>query len=340
MSRAAPAVDTVLTPRPPEILWHYTSLSVFTNILEAGEFWASSLFHMNDPSELDYAQQVFMAVLDDELWSSPADADPDAACPDASEREFRRQFMTEHGKRSVGDPKLSEYLELIRNSARSAGNLPMYAVSLSQSEDDLAQWRSYCPPAAGYALGFDAAMLLELCAVPQRILVRCEYDPAEQRSHLAHQVVAARDALKLYYGSLRRHPPPAGSLGHQEIIARQSTTLQRDFARIKHPAFHAESEWRLVETLPINGKASMAGDLGGTASHLRPDGFRRSQTMLIPFRRIRFPTGWKEEGFLRKVQVGPTIHPALAASSARIFLEEKGLGATVGESQIPYRPVF
>jgi hypothetical protein len=123
------------------ILYHYTTLDGARQILETRKLWASSIRHLNDSSELQYAIDLALKVF-----------------PIAAFSDFERRF----------------WLDDLRGGTS-------YVASFSVHRDQLSQWRGYGGSACGIALGFDAEYIKGTLSPLGYRLEPCIYDPEEQR---------------------------------------------------------------------------------------------------------------------------------------------------------------
>jgi hypothetical protein len=133
-----------LQPSPPRHLFHYTSAHGLLGIIESGKLWASPIQYMNDSSELNHANRIFMEVL-------------------------RELVKSNHpGAKQFDKVKTGPLRDKIDN----------YAFSLSEYPDQLSQWRAYTRNGDGYAIGFDTNHLIDNEYFEIRKIV---YDEDKQR---------------------------------------------------------------------------------------------------------------------------------------------------------------
>ena len=192
---------------------------------------------------------------------------------------------------------------------------------VSFSEDggnELSQWRAYAADGGGYSIGFDPQLLPppRLEGWPITHLVRCVYgldwikDTARLRlRNLAERYVVATAPVyregnhgRLYKSFVKSALEDAGLL----------------IGRVKHGAFWAEREYRIV-VLPIPEAAHESIE------------YRGSPRGLIPFIRLRMELRYT----LRHVWVGPTQDPERGKAVATDFLGD-GRPGLVDASAIPY----
>lgn len=104
-------------------LYHYTDANGLAGIIKNQKIWFTSMFHLNDPSELKYGLEIAAELLND-----ARDSDNDAV------KLFVKTMLS-------GIPKFAtEYFGY-------------YVASFSRDSNDLGQWRAYADNGRGYALG-------------------------------------------------------------------------------------------------------------------------------------------------------------------------------------------
>ena len=196
---------------PPDVLYHYTSLSGLKGIVESRELWASAIHYLNDEAE---------------FWEAFKHLDRAA-------REFHRSEGTEAQR---------VFLRAMTRNILTLSELNLCVFSLSERGDLLSQWRGYCPAGSGYAIGFETQGLLEFARPLGFSLERCNYTPRQQGKVISgllnnHLEAIARDEVAHAPDSVSPDTNPF----YLEFI--------RLAPRIKNPAFSEEKEWRLVSDL-------------------------------------------------------------------------------------------
>lgn len=278
-------MDEDTHPVPP-ILYHYTSAEATRSIVTSSHpehgagpvLWATSVELMNDASELDLAFQVFQEAFAIEASK---------ALPTEGERLI--QFAAQIGR------------ELLKRAPGSGGRNTVCAFSLSEDDDQLGQWRAYCPRTGGYAIGFRS----EALQASGFELRRCRYTHPEQLDLFVQLV---RDAVSELQGS------------GTHIIEMVWARLLSLAPCVKHEAFAHEREWRL-----ITGK-TFTYDL-----HVRA-----SESLLLPYREIVL----REQGptAIAEIVVGPQPYQGLAESGLQVLFEKLfGTRWQVRTSKVPYR---
>ncbi len=157
-------------PYRPDILYHYTTQEGLLGILEKKVIYASSIQHLNDSSEFNYAVKVALRAL---------------------------SAVTELP--TVVNEHLTTYL----NGCRYGWDV--FVSSFSTDGDQLGQWRAYGKD-GGYCIGFDGGELDRLAVAQGYELRNCTYNDREHSilvANLLEKVVAkANNAADLAPASL------------------------------------------------------------------------------------------------------------------------------------------
>jgi hypothetical protein len=273
----------------PQRLYHYTNATGLLGILRGAKLWATDLRFLNDEQEADYALGQLRSALAD--MRNPA-IDPNHPAH-ARAQDFGGVF--------------AEYENLMLEELVSP-KFPVYLACFCESGDLLSQWRAYGSD-HGYAIEFDTAMLDSVVKgldgyPPSRML---------ERVHYGHE--AAVSLVSTAIGEVSQDSN-LGHLGvHAHYMALRLTAL---LARIKHPGFREEREWRLI-----------AGFEYEDASLVR---FRSSPIAIVPYIEVSFP----REAVLG-IRVGPGRHVAVRQEGVRRLIETFGRGVHISSSELPLR---
>ncbi len=115
----------------PQTLYHYTSQQGLIGIVSADELWATDIRYLNDSSEFTYAVQLAYKAL----------------------REWKHTDLAYY----------QAFRKLAEERLRESGSSILVA-SLSEEGDLLSQWRGYCSPGPGFAIGFNGRYLATVAA--------------------------------------------------------------------------------------------------------------------------------------------------------------------------------
>jgi hypothetical protein len=274
------------TTDTPSELFHYTSGPGVIGIHESHQLWASSIQYLNDTTEFQFAL--------DKVWHV-----------------LYRATLTK-------DQRLYPLWDFLKDEAMRLRDPTVCVFSLSELDDDLTQWRAYCPPGNGFAIGFHTQRLAAMAEVQGFRLVKCVYEEGEQTKllrELASRVVSTFDDLT------------AKGTKEDVVIAEVKATYHRELQLIapvlKHPAFRAEQEWRLVS------EPKGIHDPGWR--------LRSGQSNLIPY--YVFELGDRESASspIAEVRVGPSPNPRVSMLGAARLMSIYRVGGKCSASAIPYR---
>ena len=122
-------LELELLSRPvPDYLYRYTSIGCLHGIIEGRSIWASMIHYLNDAAELKTAISICREILTKELRQTSDFAMKDVV--------------------GVWNAVLDDLLE----------ETHICVVSFTEQPDLLSQWRAYCPPDGGYAIGFRTSL--------------------------------------------------------------------------------------------------------------------------------------------------------------------------------------
>jgi hypothetical protein len=274
---------------PPDYLYHYTSAAAVREILRSREFWLTSFEGQNDATEIAFGLKAIAEKIRELL---------------ATERsslviqgfEARLALLDQSTEGLTFDPQLM-----------MASSVAMF--SLSTEGDDLSQWRGYSQNGAGFALMIDSAVLRNMCD-GRATLVRCRYD----ENDFAQLVRPVYDEYAT--------PTRAGSGANAPSLQDFWSDCVALAARMKHRAFRAENEWRLIQTnVPLVSMETVVV---------------RNRLRAI----TRLP--WDADGPRNpvfKVRIGPQESPEIAARALGPLLAECCGDTRMYEvSEVPFRP--
>ena len=145
-------LQEIISQKPPESLYHYTSQSGLLGILNSKSIWASKIQYLNDATEFEYTISIARGKI-------------------------RQRLLT-----ATGDGK--QCLEKLRSQADNVSGINIFVACFSTLPDLLSQWRAYCPIGQGFSIGFPTERFSSLMSEQQFMLVPCVYD-----LELYHEVV-------------------------------------------------------------------------------------------------------------------------------------------------------
>jgi hypothetical protein len=202
---------------PPPRLYHYTTQTAFTEIVNSKALWATDVRYLNDFEEYVYAVE-------------------------------RAKSAIKQVSSTFSAPGASELGLAIRGALSLSGAKQFCVFSLSEDGDSLNQWRSYTRTGPGYALGFVSNALSILCEEHELLLGKCIYSQKEAEEAISQLASSYVADLFQYFPHFKK-----GEI-NEDLIWVRSTQFVSLFLRyasfIKNPAFKEEQEWRIVVSTP------------------------------------------------------------------------------------------
>ena len=206
-------LNDVLSPSPPDALYHYTTQAGLLGIVQEKAIWATHTQYLNDNREYVHALQMVM----DEIAAMLKETSDGTA----------RSFLID-----------------MQGCIEGIESVNVCVCCFSEVKDSLSQWRAYGEPTSGYAIGFTGTLLRDVATKHDFYLARCIYEPPAQRGLIRAllEEVLEENIEREETGKTRDYVPPGGNLG--EYLHRYAPIL-------KDPSFAEEREWRLISR-PMN----------------------------------------------------------------------------------------
>lgn len=274
--------------RKPSTLYHYTSGTGLIGVLTSRCIWATSIRFLNDSREYDLAVDLTRKSIQARL------------------QKVRNRY----------DEALYRVLEQNLDTGITA---EVYVSSFSEHSDQLSQWRAYCPPTGGYAIGFSGKSLARtLSSHEGRFLAKCIYEQSAQQE-VIEDLIGAIEAT----AEKSRRSGLAPDRVYRESYKLLGRLLPMAAPILKDSSFREEEEWRLL-------------CLGSSFADTSPQ-FRMGHSTLVPYfeHSIAVETGASP---IADVVVGPTPHPELACEAVQALLSSSGMQSAASRaSSIPYR---
>ena len=280
-------LDKLKENAPPVELYHYTSQAGLIGVFDSDALWASKIHYLNDSTEFELALSLATEVLNEKLETMPNEQDK---------------------------------IKCLLDNIPIIQKVNVCVVSLSQKRDLLSQWRAYGGSAGGFSVGFKTNNLVTKSEEQGFFLVKCIYDPNEQRdiiSSLIDECLA--DDFNLVPGYLDPDRP------RTFVVLATGGDFTNKLASlapiIKSKSFEEEAEWRVVSEKGLNSE---------TLS------FRSGLSTLTPY--FEFKLGEKSD-YIGSITIGPTPHPELAKDATHMLLGKHRIaqGTTIYETKIPFR---
>lgn len=289
-------------------LHHYSDMSALVGIAQNNELWLTSIFHMNDPSELVHGIDLAIARLD---W-----------------------YLRRQPKNALNIPTLivDSFCDRMRDSLAEGfgGAFGFFVASFSKTKDDLGQWRSYADDGRGVAIEVSAEWFAPVEPPPNADIrdlysvSAVEYDENKARKRQADAIDRAVQLIERAANQNLLNDKNVRTSFLQEMRVRLAVPLLWNSLTTKHPAYKHEQETRLI----------MVNDISKLSSVIRT---RTRGSQIVSYVPIRFPI--RAPNILRHVMIGPAAIGD-PESGVENLLRSKGIDPTdrVTRSGIPYRP--
>lgn len=270
-------LTTHLAETPPARIHHYTSADALLNIIAKGEIWCTESRFLNDSKEVMHAIDVATTIIEAKLVE-----------------------LT--GTGAVG---VISFLQEVKKQLSLGASSSCFVASFTELSDSLSQWRAYCPPSGGYAIGFLAAQIQDVVSKNGYIFAKCIYDSSKQ-AQLLEQIIS--QAIEHYSKSFRNE-----AMQDESMVTPPSVKLSFviNFVRylfgiapiMKHSSFVEEKEWRII---------IMGPSLHYSATLTPEYGFRASPKGIVPFYKLSllsnsYPTLGRSPEEYFTVVLGPSV---------------------------------
>lgn len=299
-SETIQGTDTANDP----IIYHYTDPGGLIGILTCGRLWATSIRHLEDESELLYAETVHEEVLGEIKAQHPSAS--------IESRLAGKCHVEPRPYRPGGSP-------LSRGSGRRrtwmGEVLDRYVACFSTRNDLVNQWKEYAKGGAGFAIGFDRRELQK--AVQPRGTSRGQL---VYLAKVRYSVEAQKRELMSIFGDYCATISASSPSSHVGFCAEEivNYALALRASLFKHPKFEPENEWRIIIEA-LGGRSDLC--------------FRSSADKVIPY----IETARQKSGRLPVVSVtiGPAMDHEASARGVQSLLDAKGYrGVKVSGTEI------
>jgi len=300
-----------------KIVCHYTSSDAFVNMVNTGggingelTFWASSVYYMNDTSE--------MTVLYDELIKIMPKIEKELNLSDNLLSEIQSTSRLNNGL-TIGDVVKDLFYRCIFRD--------VYAISFSDQIDTLPMWSMYGKNVNGLCLVFEMEKLnsnLNENHKLKEVYYSLEKGPAWDY---------LKEKYKYYYEE-------ESNIGYRWIGFITSVLLDLS-GRVKNISYDYEQEYRIIDhVIDMNDLLKRQVNLNMIdpkpsewPAYISEADLRVRDGLMIPYKKIKFPLE-----FLSKVIVGPSKNQTLQKEALRVLLKRTHLKEDdFILSNIPYR---
>jgi len=277
--------------QPQEILYHYTTQNGLLGILKNRKIWATNILFLNDSKEFNHTLELAMDFLKD------------------------------------GNSLAQQDLHSTASNLFSHGP-SVYVTSLTAKNDQLSQWRGYCPNMGGFNIGFETKKLINLAKTQDFILLPCNYDIEQQKEIIKKSAKITCDSLDQKLSLEHRSE---GSFDIDSFLGEVGKTRLNYGLQLlliahyfKHPKFFEEEEWRLIYGLRNPKKKEIF--------------FREGTSMVIPYVEFELSLAADEPLPIKEIVIGPTPNQELSKKSVeKLVMKYEISSCNVVLSEIPYR---
>jgi hypothetical protein len=280
-------------------LFHYTDVKGLSGILKDQELWFTSVFHLNDPSELAYGIEIALDVL-------------------------REQKSSDDPNVKIFCKKIEKVIQF--DLSRLFG---IYTASFSRLRNDLGQWRAYADNGRGVAIGFSPELFRVKIAekqAPNKTVFVAEvcYDKDHVIEQQREAIGRAVDTIKTVTKKRFFRSQMEGEKFLKEMSDALTVPIFWNAITAKHEAYKNEQETRLL----------MVNDLRKLAPHIET---RTRGPNLIPFVRHSMPI--RKLGNIVAIDIGPSASAPETEDAIRSLLLSYRMPLTleIERSKIPYR---
>ena len=303
---------------PPAILYHYTAADGLLGMLQSHQIWATNVRFMNDRSELDYGINLVGRVFEEDQFVSKLPQQDRPAF--AKKKAAIRSMLDDVEKRTTH-----------------------FAISFCEKANLLSQWRGYGQSGSGFALGLQTNRLREFIAEPRPnvrpeefvavILRRVIYDKHAQEHFVRSWIRAIAKSIRF---DRRVKLPTQTQFPYTVLDTVLNRLLYECLVCFKHPGFHEEEEWRLIQQGRVGDKDVTRVDFrtrSGRIVSYTPLTFRSTAEKRQPKR------GDVNALPVVAITYGPTLDPGGSERALRAFLASRGYDAdriVIRPSGIPF----
>jgi len=284
----------IASRRTPVPLHHYTSGENTIAILESKEIWATQIGCLSDAKELVHGSDLLGSAITEKIAEGPS-------------KDFKA--LLEEMARLLSAPR-----------PEVAG---AFVVCFTEKPDDLSQWRAYGGNEGGYALQFDFGSLVAAAARIGSVIVPVAYD-AGTKHILMNDILRWSECFFVKGLTEKRAPIPVQWV--EEFASFWLWNLSFLLPMIKHDAFEAEAEWRLIYWLKDTDIPRMK--------------FTQQQSMMrrhLPLELRADVNDSHSRLPLAGIMVGPTRHPELSRIGINDLLVKRSYAFRASMTDIPFR---
>jgi hypothetical protein len=284
-------------------LYHYTDLCGLLGIINTNDIWLSNAQYLNDDEEMKIGYELTTSIV--------------------------QRLLAEN----LPGPRKA-YLEMLQEGLSKP--LPQaYVCSFCEEPGLLSQWRGYGANGSGVSIRFDPHEFSYVtgpdCPYGVMSVWRVYYSREKQEERLRQAIEFFSPEVESEGSAetaiLKRWSAPRTTT-YDERARKVMFAIQFFVPTFKNPDFSDEREWRLI--------------FSPYPDCQKPVQFRISRNIVVPYYPL---TDLETAGLanqrllpITEIEIGPSVHKTLNASSIRMLLDQRGYkNVVVKVSNTPYR---
>lgn len=305
-----------------KLLYHYRSVEAFVGMINGGKtiasksdhekidksllFWASSVYTMNDPSEMLYGYDMVTKMInkaDDKKILTPY---------------YNQIVITDYTEEQKKKIFMDHFFNAEKTPYAISFSLSKDTESESDNDEDLFMWSMYGDAGKGVRLGFDlntkAKKVIGEKKENSTFLVCYDVDMFEE-----HYYPLLLQQIKDSYDDLEAIKDKKDAIWEKLAVIASIYTLYCSL--IKNPKYKNENEWRIV---------TLSNNISLDDVKIRTRG-----ALIVPYIELLIPIR-----YLKEIVIGPCCDFDLQKRNIELALKSYGIDVSkisISKSEIPYR---
>lgn len=298
------------------LAYHYTSFDTLLKLLDGADeenmfFHASSIFSLNDPSELRYGYNAVVEMMPELEEELHVDAD------------YRLSRILNIGLNELSIDYLREKsLKLFQESSA----YHPFVISLSKERESLPMWRLYGDNGNGVSIGIDSRMYL----------VKKNRNDELRVLDMSHIEMNNLHSIDVEYGALSKSNIPYLAMRYEYCSYLKEVKGKTDSSQIFKEQFKAIGSLMMLVAPHIKHSAyeyERETRIERWCHDLKDIKFKSINEKILPYVEIPIP-----KSYLKEIIIGPCLDAISTRSCIALKLKQNGFtDYEITESIIPYR---
>lgn len=281
------------------LLYHYTTMDSFLNIVNSTSIRITDIQYLNDSSEHKHGCKVILDFLDS-----------------IEEPKQSHELLKEYLNKTIGN-----YLNL--------GHV--FVFSMSKKPNKLSQWRAYAGN-GGVSFGLNVKHLYAACRRFSFRILKCHYGDSGKDEIKK----LLREAFQIWTTELDdrlNHPTSSGETFFSEFGKDIELIIGTLAVSFKHRAFKEEDEWRMFNAIPQNERSPYYEyhkfrSRDGVLIPYFNFPIEKENKMIEE-------DNWKMQDLIKEIHIGPSKAYDLSLSSLEQFQKKMLPGVKIIPHEIP-----